>query len=170
MPEPDKSDARPRMPRWQLLLKVLFSIAVLSILVAMVNWREFAAIIASTRLEGLLVAAVSLVLGNLCIAWRWKMLLEPVGVHTTFFQSFKSYLKGHFLGFVEPSGMTADVVKALDMNHSRASSSQSKGYELVSSIFIERAFGALTVGMAVLLGLLIPPLAGEFADMQLGKV
>lgn len=164
--EIDKSYGRKRVPSWQLLLKFVFSIAVLSILVAVLDWREVAAIVASARLEALLVAAATLVLGNLCIAWRWQMLLEPVGVHTTFFQSLKSYLKGHFLGFIVPSGMTADVVKALDMNQSRMRGSRSRGYELVASIFVERAFGAFTVGMAVVLGLLISPLAGEFAEMQ----
>jgi glycosyltransferase 2 family protein len=151
---------------WVRTAKLLFSAAVLILLAFIVDWAEFATVARSARLEILLLAAGILVLGNVLIAWRWKVLLEPVGIHTTLGQALRSYLKGHFLSFFVPSGMTADVVKALDMNLARTAGRRKKVMELASSIFIERGFGAITVGMAVALGLMVSPLVGEYAGAQ----
>jgi uncharacterized protein (TIRG00374 family) len=146
--------------RW---LVAALSIALIAYIV---DWPEVGRVAAAARLEILAVAAGLLVLGNLSIAWRWQVLLVPVGIHTTILQSFRSYLKGLFVGYFVPSGVTADLVKAIDMNSANTGGRTRKGMELASSIFIERVFGAITVAMAVVLGLMISPLVGEHADMQ----
>lgn len=151
---------------WRTVARWLVAVLSLILIAYIVDWPEVGRVAGSARLEILALAAGLLVLGNLSIAWRWQVLLVPVGIHTTISQSFQSYLKGHFVGFFVPSGVTADLVKAIDMNSANTRGRSKKGMELASSIFIERVFGAITVAMAVALGLMISPLVGEHADMQ----
>lgn len=153
-------------PRWVRVAKLCFSAAVLLLLAVIVDWAEFSRVASSARFEVLLLAAALLVVGNVIIAWRWKVLLEPVGIQTSLRQALQSYLKGHFLSFFVPSGVTADIVKAVDMNNAPTAGRRKKGMELASSIFVERGFGAITVGMAVALGLVLSPLVGRNAELH----
>jgi uncharacterized membrane protein YbhN (UPF0104 family) len=150
--------ATPRVSRKSIALKAIVSAGVLALLAYIIDWPEFARIAAGARVDILLLAAALLFLGNLMIAWRWKMLLAPVGIDTSFTQAFRSYLKGHFVAYFVPSGVTADVVRAVDMHRTRTRAGVPRGIELIASIFIERGFGAITVGIAVILGLTISPL------------
>jgi glycosyltransferase 2 family protein len=150
---------------YQTVIKVGLSAAILAVLAFIIDWPEFARIASSARPELLLLATVLLFIENLMVAARWKILLRPVGIHVTFMQTVRSYFKGHFVAYFVPASVTADVVKGVDLNMSRSAGSASKGVEVVSSIFVERGFGAITVGIAVVLGLSISPLVGQHADM-----
>jgi glycosyltransferase 2 family protein len=158
--------ATPRVSRKSIALKIIVSAGVLALLAYIIDWSEFARVAAGARVDILLLAGALLFLGNLMIAWRWKVLLAPVGIDATFMQAFRSYLKGYFVGYFVPSGVTADVVRAVDMHRARTRAGAPRGIELVASIFIERGFGAITVGIAVVLGLTMSPLVGEHADLQ----
>ena len=155
-----------RPERWKTAARWIISVAALALVVYVVDWAEFFRVASSARLDVLALALALLVLGNLIIAWRWQMLLVPVGVHASLGQAFKSYHKGLFIGYFVPSGITADVVKAVDMKIAKTGGRTKKGMELASSIFIERGFGAITVAIAVLLGLLISPLGGDHAEFH----
>lgn len=149
--------------RLQLTLKLLISAAVLIALSYIVDWREFARIASSARPDFLLIATALLFIQNFMIALRWQTLLATIGIPVTFFQALRSYLKGHFLAHFVPASVTADIVKAVDLNLSRAQGSASRGVEVASSILIERGFGAITVGIAVVIGLSVSPMVGRHA-------
>jgi glycosyltransferase 2 family protein len=150
---------------WQNGVRLLIAVAVLSLLARIVDWHEFARIASGARPELLVLATAMMAVEILMVSARWKMLLSPVGVHVSFMQALRSYMKGHMVGYFVPASVAADVVKAVDVNMARERGSASKGVEVVSSIFIERGFGAITVAVAVLLGLAISPLAGQNADL-----
>lgn len=145
-------------------LRFLVSAVVIALLVYIIDWREFAAIAKGARIDVLVLATLLQFTVNTMVTLRWKMLLAPVGVHVSFMQAFRSYLKGHVMAYFVPVSITADIVKAVDLNQARARGTASQGIEVVSSIFIERAYGAISVGFAVALGLWISPLGGEHAD------
>ena len=146
---------------WQNGLRLLVAAAVLALLVGIVDWPEFIRYASAARPELLLLAAILMWFEFLMTAVRWKVLLEAVGVHVSFMQSLRSYLKGHIVGYFVPASVAADVVKAVDINMARRENSASQGVEVVSSIFIERLFSVVTVAVAVLLGLALSPLAGQ---------
>ena len=150
---------------YQGILKVALSGTILGLLAYIIDWRDFGRIALSARPDLLVLATVLMFIENLMVAARWKILLGPVGISVTFMQTMRSYFKGHFVAYFVPASVTADVVKAVDLNMSRSQGAASKGVEVVSSIFVERGFGAITVGIAVFLGLTISPLVGQHADM-----
>jgi glycosyltransferase 2 family protein len=150
---------------YQAIIKVGLSVTILVLLAYIIDWPEFARIALSARPDLLLLATVLMFIENLMVAARWKILLGPVGMPVTFMQTMRSYFKGHFVAYFVPASVTADVVKAVDLNMSRSEGSASKGVEVVSSIFVERGFGAITVGIAVFLGLSISPLVGQHAGL-----
>jgi glycosyltransferase 2 family protein len=164
---PSVQDAPPKggWTGYQSVIKVGLSAAILAVLAYIIDWQEFARIALSARPELLALATVLMFIENLMVAARWKILLGPVGIPVTFMQAMRSYFKGHFVAYFVPASVTADVVKAVDLNMSRSAGSASQGVEVVSSIFVERGFGAITVGIAVVLGLTISPLVGQHADM-----
>jgi glycosyltransferase 2 family protein len=146
---------------WRNGLRLLVAAAVIGLLVGIVDWSKFIRY-ASAANPGLLVLAAGLMFVEfLMTAIRWKVLLEAVGVHVSFMQSLRSYLKGHIVGYFVPASVAADVVKAVDINMARREDSASQGVEVVSSIFIERLFSVVTVAVAVLLGLAISPLTEQ---------
>lgn len=146
---------------WQNGLRLLFAAAVIGLLVGIVDWPKFIRYASAAR-PGLLVLATGLMFVEfLMTAIRWKVLLEAVGVHVSFMQSLRSYLKGHIVGYFVPASVAADVVKAVDINMARRENSASQAVEVVSSIFIERVFSVVTVAVAVLLGLALSPLTEQ---------
>jgi glycosyltransferase 2 family protein len=146
-------------------LKALLSATILALLAYIIDWPALLEIVKGARLEMLILAASLLVLGNALIAWRWQLLLAPVGIQTTVGQALQSYLKGHFAAHFLPSGVAGDVIKAVDMHGAQDPGRRKVGVELAASVFIERGFGAITVGLAVLLGLALSPLAGDHESL-----
>lgn len=147
-------------------LKVAVSAGVLAWLAFYIDWARFAAVMGSARLDLLVLALAVQVGANLAVTWRWQLLLVPVGIRIRYLQALQSYLKGFFAAFFIPSGLTGDLVKALDLHDAQKHDPNQRGVELVSSIFIERAFGAITVGIAVVLGLTLSPLVGADERFQ----
>ena len=143
---------------WQNGLRLLLAAVILLLIVRIVDWSEVHRHTVSARQDLLLLATALMFIEFLLTAVRWKALLEAVGVHVSFMQCLRSYLKGHVVGYFVPASVAADVVKAVDINMARQRDTASQGVEVVSSIFIERAFSMVTVAVAVLLGLAIAPL------------
>lgn len=150
---------------WRNALRLLIAAVVLVLLATIVDWEEFSRIASGARRDLLVLATTMMAVEIAMVSARWKMLLAPVGVHVSFMQALRSYMKGHLVGYFVPASAAADIVKAVDINMSRQRGTSSKGVEVVSSIFIERGFGAVTVAVAVLLGLAISPLAGQNAEL-----
>jgi uncharacterized protein (TIRG00374 family) len=146
-------------------LRLLIALVILALIGGVIDWPKFFQYAAGARPEILLLATALMFVEFLITAVRWKALLEAVGVHVSVMQSLRSYLKGHVVGYFVPASVAADVVKAVDINMARRENTASQGVEVVSSIFIERAFSAVTVAVAVLLGLAISPLIGDEAGV-----
>jgi glycosyltransferase 2 family protein len=146
-------------------LRLLIALVVLSLIFGIIDWPKFFQYAAAARPDILLAATALMFVEFLITAVRWKALLEAVGVHVSFMQSLRSYLKGHVVGYFVPASVAADVVKAVDINMARQENTASQGVEVVSSIFIERAFSTVTVAVAVLIGLTVSPLVGDQAGV-----
>lgn len=147
-------------------LRLLIALIILYLIFGLIDWPKFFRYAAAARPDILLLATVLMFVEFLITAVRWKALLEAVGVHVSLMQSLRSYLKGHVVGYIVPASVAADVVKAVDINMARRENTASQGVEVVSSIFIERAFSAVTVAVAVLLGLAISPLIGDESGVE----
>jgi uncharacterized membrane protein YbhN (UPF0104 family) len=155
------------IPLWQFAVKLLVCGTVLVLIGLIIDWREFTRVALSASPEFLILAASLLIFGNIAIAWRWHLLMVPVGIVVSLTQALRSYLKGHFVAHFVPFGLTADVVKAVDLHGSRIRRGDlGRGIELTSSIFMERGFGAITVGIAVLAGLIVSPLVVASTDQR----
>jgi glycosyltransferase 2 family protein len=159
--QPDTGPLARELYSWGNGLRLLVTVTILALLVRIVDWPEFSRYASAAR-PGLLLLATGLMFVEfLMTAVRWQVLLEAVGVRVSFMQSLRSYLKGHVVGYIVPVSVASDVVKAVDINMARRENVASQGVEVVSSIFIERAFSAVTVAVAVLVGLAISPFAGK---------
>jgi glycosyltransferase 2 family protein len=140
-------------------LRLLLAAAILSAIARIVDWRGIGFALLEARPDLLLLATLLFIAGNTVIVERWRRLLVPVGVQARSSQLFRSYLKGHFIAHFVSAAMLADVVKGVDLSMARMAGVASQGMEVAASIFVERAFGAATVGAAVLLGFMLSPFA-----------
>lgn len=96
---------RPARRRWVDLLKILFSLVVLTLLVTRVKPSEMAAAMSEANLRYLLLAVAMLPLNLFWQSARWWLLLKKVKPEVSFRESFQSMLVGLTLGLAVPGGI-----------------------------------------------------------------
>lgn len=100
------------MNKWLWLgLKVLVSAVLLYVVLRRVDTTQLRAILHHAQL-GYLVVAVGLYgLGQLMCAYRWKILMQPVGLKLSYGQAASLYFLGMFFNLFFPTMVGGDVVK-----------------------------------------------------------
>src|SRR5215471_8994193 len=121
-------------------LKVAVSLALLAYLFSVTDAQALEERVRSADLL-LLVAAVACYLSMLALAtWRWRLLLETLGVDAPMRQLLSSYLVATFFNNFLPSNIGGDVVRVRDGSRLTGSTAASVAVVAVDRIL---GFGAL---------------------------
>lgn len=104
-----------------------------------------------------LVLAWGLFLAGIVVrAFRWRALLQGLGLRPPFWLLLKLYVIGGFFNAFLPSGFGGDVVRVLELGKEAEDSSAALG-----TVFVDRLTGILS---SMVLGLVVLPFSGELAS------
>lgn len=123
------------------------SIAILAWLFNRIGLQNIVEQLAALNAGWYVLAGFVLLLSILARAWRWYVLLTPLGVRVRLWDLFLLYLIGFFWNSFLPSGFGGDVIKAIELRRISR-----KGAAAVTSVVAERVLGLLATS---LIGLLV---------------
>lgn len=152
------------MNRKQLLniLKIIVSVGLLLFIFSTIDLPAFLRVLRGANSGWLLVALVVMMLGVIIRAWRWKILLDAIGVRVPLGELTAIYFIGFLFNNLLPSGLGGDAMRMVELNrHSQ------RGSDAVTSVLVDRFLGLSALQAIALLALLsdwgsIPPAVAYF--------
>ncbi len=152
------------MNRKQLLniLKIAVSVGLLIFIFSTIDLQAFLLVLQGANPWWLLAALVMITFGVVIRAWRWKILLDAIGVRVPLGELTAIYLIGFLFNNLLPSGLGGDAMRMVELNrHSQ------RGSDAVTSVLVDRFLGLSALQAIALLALLydwgsIPPALAYF--------
>jgi uncharacterized protein (TIRG00374 family) len=152
------------MNRKQLLnfLKIAVSLGLLIYVFSTIDLPTFLQVVREANPWWLLAALVMMMVGVVIRAWRWKILLDAIGVIVGLGELTAIYFIGFLFNNLLPSGLGGDAIRMLELNrHSERAS------DAVTSVLVDRFLGLSALQAIALLALLydwgsIPPAVAYF--------
>jgi uncharacterized protein (TIRG00374 family) len=131
-------------------LKIIVSVALLIVVLRQVGWQKVWQTLRSVRLPYLIIVAFALALLGIGVrAYRWKVLLDALGIHMSLARLTSLYFVGTFFSDFLPTGVGGDVVRAYEV------AQQTKnGAAAVGTVLVDRATGLLTLFLMAAVALL----------------
>jgi uncharacterized membrane protein YbhN (UPF0104 family) len=146
-PEPGRSSRR----AVTLALQLGVSAALIAALVYVVDWQGLRRAVGSLSLAGLAGVLVLFFLSQSALIWRWRSLLETVGVRESLAQSWRTVFAGLFLNNFMPGTLGYDGLRILLMGRACGSMPVAIG-----AIAYERAMQVAIYVLLVMLAALWP--------------
>jgi uncharacterized protein (TIRG00374 family) len=134
---------------WPSVLKILISTALLAFVLRHVGWREAWETLRGARFPFLAMAFALALLGIGVRAYRWRVLLESLGIRVSLARLTRLYFVGTFFSDFLPSGVGGDVVRAYEVaqrTENRAGA--------VGTVLVDRASGLLVLFLIASVALL----------------
>jgi uncharacterized protein (TIRG00374 family) len=155
--------------RRQLLnfLKIAVSLGLLLFIFNTIDLQAFMLVLRGANPWWLLAALVMMMLGVVIRAWRWKILLDAIGVRVPLGELTAIYFIGFLFNNLLPSGLGGDAMRMIELNrHSE------RGSDAVTSVLVDRFLGLSALQAIALLALLydwgsIPPAVASFTVLIL---
>lgn len=152
------------MNRKQVLnfLKIAVSLGLLIFIFSTIDLSTFLQVVLAANPWWLLAALVMMMVGVVIRAWRWKVLLDAIGVVVRLGELTAIYFIGFLFNNLLPSGLGGDAIRMLELNrHSERAS------DAVTSVLVDRFLGLSALQAIALLALLydwgsIPPAVAYF--------
>ncbi len=152
------------MNRKQLLnfLKIAVSIGLLIFIFSTIDFWAFLQVIREANPWWLLAAFVMMMVGVVIRAWRWRILLDAIGVIVPLGELTAIYFIGFLFNNLLPSGLGGDAMRMVELNrHSE------RGSDAVTSVLVDRFLGLSALQAIALVVLLIdwgsiPPAVAYF--------
>jgi hypothetical protein len=132
-----------RVPRG-FLLRLALSAVALFLVARLVSARELAQVIGSAHWTLLLCALVASLADRMMMAWKWRMLLQGLGVHRRLQEVIRIYFVGTFYGSFLPTGVGGDVIRVFQVGGSREDLGAA-----TASVIMERAIGLIASALLV---------------------
>ena len=130
-------------------LKYLFIIVAIVFIVSLIDFDEFMNLASSISFIYFAIVVLIVVFDQAFMGAKWHYLLRVFHVNVPISVPILAYLRGRIFMFVAPSSLGIDAYKAYCVNKYHKSMPP-----IVSSILVERAFGAMS-SIAILF-LLLP--------------
>ncbi len=148
----------PASARW---LKPAVTLALYALIFYWTDVRALAARLAGTRWEYVVAAVLLYMAGQALSAYKWQILLQPVGLIVPYFRTLAFYFTGMFFNLFLPTIVGGDAVKALLLSRETGAPARS-----AMSVFMERNVGLLALlTIAVVAAPLAPDV--EIAGLRL---
>jgi len=104
--------AWPRRRAVRQALRILISLGLFAIVIAIADWRAVTVVLKSVAPKWVGVALALAVVDRLLLNYRWQLLLLAQGISVTFGRLFKVQLAANFLGSFLPTSVGVDAVRA----------------------------------------------------------
>jgi uncharacterized protein (TIRG00374 family) len=146
-----------------LLLRVVISLGLLALVIALADWREVASALKGVDLRWVGAAAAIAAVDRLVINRRWQILLAARGIRLGFLPLLRIQLAANFLGLFLPSSVGLDAVRIAALCRAGEPSAQ-----VIAATLVDRAtlmVATLLFGSAMMLalaGTLVPPEVTRF--------
>jgi len=137
---------------WLNLLRIALSLVAVALLIREVGGADLLAVLRAARWPLLVLAWLLFLAGIVVRAFRWKALLDGLGLHPGFWRLLKLYFVGGFFNTFLPSGFGGDVVRVIELAQGQATSAA------IGTVLVDRLTGILSL---LALGLMVLPFAGE---------
>lgn len=145
------------------IVRIVLSVGLLALVVALADWREVWSVLRSVRLEWAAYALALAIADRLILNVRWRTLLAARGVMTGFVRLFRVQLAANFLGSFLPSSLGVDAVRIGALCRVGHPPAQVIAATLIDRISI--ALATLVLGSITVLALArarIPPQIAQF--------
>lgn len=130
------------------LLRIGLSLITLALLLKSVGWEEILAILQAVDLRMLVVAWGLFLVGVVLRTFRWRTLLQGLGITPPFSQLLYLYLVGGFFNAFLPTGFGGDVVRVVELAQGEENTAA------LGTVLLDRLTGILSLlalGLIVLL-------------------
>jgi glycosyltransferase 2 family protein len=126
------------------LLRLALSAVALILVARLVSARELLRVIGSAHWIPLLGALVATLADRVMMAWKWRMLLQGLGVHRRLKEVIRIYFVGTFYGSFLPTGVGGDVIRVFQVGGTREDLGAA-----TASVIMERAIGLIASALLV---------------------
>lgn len=132
-----------------LFVKLIISLCLIAWIIGKVNIDETLSILYSVKIVYLVLGCIWIILDRFLMSYRWNILLAAKNISIPFLQIVKIYFVGTFSGNFLPSSIAPDAVRAYF-----ASKYSSNTTDIVSSVFIDRILGLVSLAVIALFSIL----------------
>ena len=98
------------------ILKIVVSISLLTFIFSTIDLRAFLEVIKQANPWWLLAALITMMIGVVLRAFRWRILLEAIGVSVSIGELTAIYFIGFLFNNLLPSGLGGDAIRMLELN------------------------------------------------------
>ena len=130
-------------------VKLIVSLCLIAWIIAKVNIDDTLRIIYSVKIVYLVLGCIWIVLDRFLMSYRWNILLAAKNIFIPFLQIVKICFIGAFSGNFLPSSIAPDAVRVYF-----ASKYSSNTTDIVSSVFIDRILGLVSLAVIALFSIL----------------
>ncbi|MCM8758086.1 MAG: flippase-like domain-containing protein, partial [Candidatus Omnitrophica bacterium] len=134
----------------QLFLRLFISIGILFFLFSKIDKQNFLNIIKALDVKVLIFAFFVFLLSNLLGLYRWKNILDAIGINFYFKDILSSFSAGLFFNLLLPSAIGGDILRSLDFI-----ARTHKPKEVLCSIFLDRLSGYIGLDIVLIFSLII---------------
>lgn len=99
---------QPPLHRWLTWLGAAVGLALIAFLAWRLDWRQFAQVLRSARLEFVVATFLAITLEQLLRAWKWRQLLHPL-CRSGAFRLFGATMAGYLANLLMPLGLSPFV-------------------------------------------------------------
>lgn len=138
------------MKNKSLLIRGLISLALLIWLFYAVPFKTLLPIFWRAHIGFALLVIVSVVVDRILMAFKWRLLVQAMGISVPFFECVRVYLVGNFAGQFFPTSVGGDVIRMflLDVDRSHRE-------EIAASIVVERVVALIGLVLMILVASLV---------------
>lgn len=154
-PEPETRPA-PARRRGATYLRLAIAVALLLLVLRLIDVRLVVRTVVGANLGYVVIVLVGFLADRFLMAYKWNLLLRSKGIAFSNMEAFRVYLASGFVGTFLPTGVGADVYRAV-----RTTVGRGNAGGVTASIVVERVIGFVAVTLMALLGLAILMAFGE---------
>lgn len=138
------------MNDWRKWINVAVSVVSCAVIALLIDWREAADVWLRADPYWLCAGFVLIHLDRMFMAVKWKMLLRYSPVKVSQSTAIQAYYVSSFWSTFLPSSIGADAVRTVWLSKKGAD-----GAVILSSIIVERVFGALALAVVAVAGVIV---------------
>jgi len=129
--------------------RMVLSGAIFLYLLSKIDYEVAKTTLASLKYTYLLLALAPVLIELTLKSYKWQMLLKVKNIKIPFFEIFKIYYISSFIGMFLPSSLGIDLLRTYSMSRYIKNTQDS-----VSTVFVDRLLGILSLVFVVLIGIL----------------
>ncbi len=129
-----------------VILRVLISAILLVLLFMAVPFRRLSPLFGSINIAFAALMVLSVLIDRVFMAYKWRLLVQSMGIELPFLECVRSYLVGNFLGQFFPSSVGGDVVRVFNIDVDK-----SRRGDIAASVVVERLVAMIALVLMIII-------------------